>query len=102
MKTVKTLIILGAFIVMIALIVDQYFLLELTEPNKNVGAYVGVAGMAVLLVALIFVSFAERKKRKTEQKIEEKDQEIGRLQQLLKQSNDVINIVPSKGNDVEM
>lgn len=102
MKTVKTLIILGAFIVMIALIVDQYFLLEVTEPNKNVGTYVGVAGMAVLLVALVFVSFAERKKRKIEQKIEDKDQEIGRLQQLLKQSNDVINIVPSKGNDVEM
>ncbi len=102
MKTVKTLIILGAFLVMIALIVDQYFLLEVTEPNKNVGAYVGVAGMAVLLVALIFVSFAERKSRKIEQKIEDKDQEIGRLQQALKQSNEVINIVPSKDDDVAM
>ncbi len=105
MKTVKTLIIFAAFLVMAAVIIDLYFLLNVDatqEPYKNVGAYVGVAAMAVLLVALIFIPFTEKKIRKLRAKIEEKDQEIGRLQKSLEQTNEVINIVPDKGEDVKM
>lgn len=102
MKTVKSLIFLAAFLVMAAVVIDLYFLLEVSTPNKNAGAYVGVGAMAVLLVALIFIPIAERKTRKLQAKIEEKDQEIGRLQKSLEQSNEVINIVPNTGEDVEM
>lgn len=102
MKTVKSLIFLAAFLVMAAVIIDLYFLLDVSTPNKNTGAYVGVGAMAVLLVALVFIPMTERKMRKLQSKIEEKDQEIGRLQKSLEQSNEVISIVPTKGEDVEM
>lgn len=102
MKTVKTLIILAALLIMAAVIIDLYFLLDVSTPNKNAGAYVGVGAMLVLLVALVFISFTERKIRKMQLKIETKDQEIGRLQKSLEESNEVINIVPSKEQDVKM
>lgn len=102
MKTVKSLIFLAAFLVMAAVIIDLYFLLDVSTPNKNTGAYVGVGAMAVLLVALVFIPMTERKMRKLQSRIEEKDQEIGRLQKSLEQSNEVISIVPKKGEDVEM
>ncbi len=102
MKTVKSLIIFSAFLIMASVVVNLYFLLDSSTPNKNIGAYIGVGAMAVLLVVLIFIPFTERKLRKLEAKIEEKDQEIGRLQKSLEQTNDVINILPSKGEDVEM
>lgn len=107
MKIVKSLIFLAAFLTMAAIIINIVFLLDLNVSSpyisyKNAGAYVGVAAMAVLLIALMFIHLTEKKMRKLQRKIEEKDQEIGRLQKSLEQSNDVINIVPSKNDDVEM
>lgn len=102
MRTVKSLIFLAAFLIMAAVVIDLYFLLDVSTPNKNTGAYVGVGAMAVLLVTLIFIPITERKIGKLQTKIEQKDQEIGRLQKSLEQSNEVISIVPSKDKDVEM
>lgn len=102
MKTVKSLIFFAAFLVMAAVVVDLYFLLDVSTPNKNIGAYIGVGAMAVLLVALVFIPMTEKKIRKLQMKIEEKDQEIGRLQRSLEQSNEVISIVPPEEEDVKM
>ncbi len=102
MKTVKSLIIFAAFLIMAAVVVDLYFLLDIAIPNKNAGAYIGVGAMVVLLIALIFISFTEKKIRKLQTRIEEKDQEIGRLQKSLEQTNDVINIMPDKEEDIRM
>ncbi|WP_133241484.1 hypothetical protein [Balneicella halophila] len=102
MKTTKSIIILAAFLIMAAVVVDLYFLLDVDTPNKYVGAYIGIAAIATLFIPLVLIPRTEQKIRRLKQKIEEKDQEIGRLQKSLEQSNEVINIVPNKGNDVEM
>ncbi len=103
MKTVKTLIVFAALVMTAAVAIDIVNLIDVeNNPNKFLGAYVAIAALALLLVALIFVSFSERKIRKLRLKIEEKDQEIGRLQKSLEQANDVITIAPEKGEDVKM
>ncbi len=103
MKTVKTLIVFAALALTAAVAIDIVNLIDVeNNPNKFLGAYVAIGAMALLLVALIFVSLSERKIRKLRLKIEEKDQEIGRLQKSLEQANDVITIAPEKGEDVRM
>ncbi len=103
MKIVKTLIVFAALALTVAVAIDIVNLVDVeNNPNKFLGAYVAIGALALLLVALIFVSFSERKIRKLRLKIEEKDQEIGRLQKSLEQANDVITIAPEKGEDVKM
>lgn len=102
MKTIKSLIFFAAFLIMAAVVVDLYFLLDSSDPNKNTGAYIGIGAIAVLLIVLVLIPNTERKINKLRLKVEEKDQEIGRLQKSLEQSNEVINLVPNRNEDVRM
>lgn len=102
MKTGKSLILFASFLIMASTIINLYFLIGIEDSYKNLGAYVGVGAIAVLLIALFFLSISENKHKNRIKKLEEKDQEIGKLKLELENTKDIINIAPTGKNDIEM
>lgn len=102
MKISKSLILFASFLIMASTIVNLYFLIEVEDAYKNLGAYIGVGAIAILLIALFFLSISDTKHKNRIKKLEEKDQEIGRLRLELENAKDIINIAPTGKDDVEM
>lgn len=99
MKTVKTLIILATFLIMIATLVNIFVLREATIENKNLFAFISVGAMAVLLLAVVFLSFQQGKMRKLKAKLEQKEKDIVILEANL---NEAHKEVAQKTGDVPM